>query len=93
MSMVIFYGIPFSLRYLKNASKVCLNMLNGWEKQYVSSFIFINFFDLYMYIHTVQRNEELKEVWMNKITSYNANQLIFVDESTGDEHSSDRKCG
>ena len=46
-----------------------------------------------MQIRAAQQNEELRQVWMNKITSYNANQLIVVDESAADERASNRKRG
>src|SRR5579859_305894 len=40
-----------------------------------------------------QRDPELRAAWTRKVASYEAEQLIFVDESAADERTSHRKYG
>ena len=44
-----------------------------------------------MQLHATQQNPELRREWMDKLSRWNAEQLIFVDESTTNEHTADRK--
>jgi DDE superfamily endonuclease len=46
-----------------------------------------------MQIRAQQRNPELRDAWIRGLANYDANQLIFVDESAANEHTGDRKYG
>jgi hypothetical protein len=40
-----------------------------------------------------ERNHELRHDWLMQLAMFDANQLLFVDESAADERSKDRKYG
>src|SRR5436190_17846898 len=42
---------------------------------------------------TAERNPELRDTWILKLTKYMASQLIFLDESAANERTGDRKYG
>ena len=44
-----------------------------------------------MQIRAAQRNDELRNKWMNDLSEWNADQVIFLDESAANEHTADRK--
>ena len=44
-----------------------------------------------MQIRAAQRNPELRQQWMEKLASYTAQQLVFVDESAANEQMGNRK--
>jgi hypothetical protein len=46
-----------------------------------------------MQIRAAQQNPELRADWIRRLASYDANQLIFVDESAANERTGDRKYG
>jgi len=46
-----------------------------------------------MQICAAQCNPELRDQWMHKLADYTAEQLVFVDESAANEHTSHRKYG
>ena len=46
-----------------------------------------------MQIRAAQQNPELRADWIRRLASYDANQLIFVDESAANERTADRKYG
>jgi len=44
-------------------------------------------------IDAAERNPELRDAWILKLTKYTASQLIFLDESAANERTGDRKYG
>ena len=46
-----------------------------------------------MQLRAAQQNPELKTQWMSKLSEWNAEQLIFIDESAANECTADRKYG
>jgi hypothetical protein len=46
-----------------------------------------------MQIRAAQRNPELRDNWIRQLATWDANQLIFIDESAANERTSDRKYG
>ena len=46
-----------------------------------------------MQIRAAQRNPELRDNWIRQLATWDANQLIFIDESAANECTSDRKYG
>jgi hypothetical protein len=46
-----------------------------------------------MQIRAAQRNPELRAGWIRKLATWDANQLIFIDESAANERTGDRKYG
>ena len=40
-----------------------------------------------------ERNPELRDAWIHKLTKYTAPQLLFLDESAANERTGDRKYG
>ena len=40
-----------------------------------------------------QRNPELRKAWLRKLSQWAADQLVLIDESAGNERTSDRKTG
>lgn len=46
-----------------------------------------------MQIRAAQQNPELRDLWIKTLAGWNADQLIFVDESAANERTADRKYG
>ncbi len=46
-----------------------------------------------MQLCAAQQNPELRREWMSKLSGWNAEQLIFLDESATNERTADRKYG
>ena len=46
-----------------------------------------------MQLRTAQQNPELRRLWMSKLSEWNTEQLIFIDESAANERTADRKYG
>jgi hypothetical protein len=46
-----------------------------------------------MQIQAAQQTPELKELWMESLMGWNADQLIFIDESVANRHKDDKKHG
>jgi len=46
-----------------------------------------------MQLRAAQQNPELRRQWMSKLSEWNAEQLIFIDESAANERTADRKYG
>jgi len=46
-----------------------------------------------MQIRAAQQNPELRADWIRRLANYDANQLIFVDESAANDHTGHRKYG
>lgn len=46
-----------------------------------------------MQVRAAQQNPELRAQWMSKLSSWTADQLIFIDESAANERTADRKYG
>ena len=46
-----------------------------------------------MQLRAAQQNPELRRQWMSKLSGWNAEQLIFIDESAANERTADRKYG
>ena len=46
-----------------------------------------------MQLCAAQQNPELRREWMSKLSGWNAEQLIFLDESATNECTADRKYG
>src|SRR5271169_1081618 len=46
-----------------------------------------------MQIRAAQRNPELRDHWIKQLASWDANQLVFIDESAANERTGDRKYG
>ena len=44
-------------------------------------------------MRAAQRNPELRDAWLYKLSQWMADQLIFIDESAANERTSDRKTG
>jgi len=44
-------------------------------------------------MRAAQRNPELRDAWLYKLSQWMADQLIFIDESTANERTSDRTIG
>ena len=48
---------------------------------------------LQLYKEAQERNQELRNEWLARLAGWQANQLVFVDESAANEHTADRKTG
>src|SRR5437667_6735536 len=46
-----------------------------------------------MQIRAAQQNPELRKMWLDQLASWDAKQLIFLDESAANERTGDRKYG
>jgi hypothetical protein len=46
-----------------------------------------------MQIRAAQQNEELRRQWINDMSEWNADQILFLDESAANERTADRKYG
>ena len=46
-----------------------------------------------MQLRAAQQNPELRREWMSKLSGWNVEQLIFLDESAANERTADRKYG
>ena len=46
-----------------------------------------------MQLRAAQQNPELRTQWISKLSEWNAEQLIFIDESAANERTADRKYG
>jgi hypothetical protein len=46
-----------------------------------------------MQLRASQRNPELRRAWIRKLTTWTADQLLFLDESACDERTAHRKYG
>jgi len=46
-----------------------------------------------MQLRAAQQNPVLRQLWMDKMAQWTAEQLIFIDESAANEHTADRKYG
>jgi hypothetical protein len=46
-----------------------------------------------MQIRAAQQNEELRRQWINDMSEWNADQVLFLDESAANERTADRKYG
>ena len=46
-----------------------------------------------MQLRAAQQNPELRMQWISKLSEWNAEQLIFIDESAANERTADRKYG
>ena len=44
-----------------------------------------------MQLRAAQQNPELRTQWINKLSEWNTEQLIFIDKSAANEHMADRK--
>ena len=48
---------------------------------------------LQLYKEAQERNQELRNEWLARLAGWQANQLVFVDESAANDHTADRKTG
>jgi hypothetical protein len=46
-----------------------------------------------MQLRAAQQNPMLRQLWMDKMAKWTAEQLIFIDESAANERTADRKYG